>query len=78
MRYQRMLRFLFFIIEMTNYRRHYSDHGLYFFTAAIFERTSDLLVKNIAWLNESIQREKINSPFTIKAIVILPDHLHTI
>jgi len=63
---------------MPNFRRHYSEHGLYFFTVALLNRQSDLLVKHIDLLKQSFRTEQAKSPFSIKALVVLPDHLHTI
>lgn len=63
---------------MTNYRRARVKGGTYFFTVVLQNRRSDLLVRYIHELRESIYRAKQLHPFAIDAIVILPDHLHAI
>lgn len=64
---------------MTNYRRKKIPGALYFFTVITHERRS-LFNENKArnLLNQSIQWVQERHPFTIEAIVLLPDHLHTI
>lgn len=61
-----------------DYRRTYVEGGCYFFTLALADRNSDLLVRNIDLLRKAVKTVKTNHPFTIDAIVILPDHLHCI
>jgi putative transposase len=39
---------------------------------------NDLLVRHIADLRKSFRRTRIEHPFVIDGIVILPDHLHCI
>ena len=58
------------------YRRHYQKGATYFFTINLADRSSDLLVKEIATLRQSFKLVKQKHPFYIDAIVILPDHLH--
>ena len=58
------------------YRRVKFAGGCYFFTAVLAERGSDLLVRHIDELRMAFSTVKINHPFDINAIVILPDHLH--
>lgn len=63
---------------MTAYRRHYVPGGTYFFTVALAERSRGLLVDHIDLLRASFRHIKTAHPFDIVAIVILPDHLHTV
>ena len=60
------------------YRRAYVTGATYFFTVAIAERDKTLLVDYHDILREAFRKVKVNQPFKIDAIVILPDHLHTI
>lgn len=63
---------------MTNYRRLKTRGGTYFFTAALSERGSDLLVRQIDTLRRAVGVTMMERPFDCKAAVILPDHLHMI
>ncbi len=63
---------------MVNYRRDITPGGCYFFTLALNNRQSDLLVKYIANLGSAFRSAKRNNFFSIEAIVILPEHLHMI
>ena len=59
-----------------HYRRSKSAGGTYFFTVNLAERTSDLLVQKIDILRQVIETIRNRHPFTIVAMVVLPDHLH--
>lgn len=63
---------------MTAYHRHYVPGGTYFFTVALAERSRRLLVDHIDLLRGSFRQVKAAHPFEIVAIVILPDHLHSV
>ncbi len=63
---------------MTSYRRNFLPCGLYFFTLAIANRHSDLLLTHADILKQAIHAEKQKNPFAVVALVILPDHLHAI
>jgi len=63
---------------MVTYRRSYEAGGIYFFMVNLQNRQSTLLTDNIGLLREALIEVKKNYPFTIDAIVILPDHLHTL
>ena len=63
---------------MTSYRRNFVPGGLYFFTLALANRHSDLLLTHVDTLKQAIQAEKQQNPFVVVALVILPDHLHAI
>jgi putative transposase len=63
---------------MVNYRRNLVQGGTYFFTVALANRRSSALVENIAALRAAIKQTRVEKPFSIDAIVILPEHLHAI
>jgi putative transposase len=63
---------------MSNYRRNYVPGGSYFFTVALLDRQSLLLIEQIDLLRASVQKIKQQRPFTIDAWVVLPDHLHAV
>ena len=63
---------------MPNYRRVWIPGGTYFFTVALADRRSTLLVDRIAELRSAFRTAWIARPFTIDAIVVLPDHLHAV
>jgi len=63
---------------MTNYRRYRLKGGYYFFTVALAERRGRLLTENIQGLRTAFREVKDAHPFTMEAVVILPDHLHCI
>ncbi len=63
---------------MTDYRRNYIKGGTYFFTVNLAERKQKLLIEDVDILREAFRTVKQAHPFKIDAIVILPDHLHTI
>lgn len=50
--------------------------GTYFFTVAIAERSTSLLVDRIDDLRDAFRAARMARPFAINAIVVLPDHLH--
>ena len=63
---------------MTSYRRNYLDGGSYFFTVNLAERRSRLLTDNIGLLRAAFRYTRTRHPFSVDAIVVLPDHLHAI
>jgi REP element-mobilizing transposase RayT len=63
---------------MPQYRRNRIEGGIYFFTLALADRRSDLLVKEVDALRASVSRAHVLYPFTIDAWVVLPDHLHAV
>ncbi len=68
-----------YTIKMRTYIRAKSKGGLYFFTVNLNKRkNNDLLVSHVGLLREAFRNTKQNHPFTIDAIVILPEHLHCI
>ena len=63
---------------MTNYRRNFVLGGSYFFTLNLAERRLQLLTQHIGLLRSAFREVRGRHPFTIDAIVVLPDHLHAI
>jgi len=63
---------------MTNYRRNFVDGGGYFFTVNLAERRSRLLTDHIESLRAAFRYTRARHPFSVDAIVVLPDHLHAI
>jgi len=57
------------------YRRVRVEGGCYFFTVALADRKSNLLVTNINLLRAAV---KTSHPFTIDSMVVLPDHIHAL
>ncbi|HMM76692.1 MAG TPA: transposase [Gammaproteobacteria bacterium] len=60
------------------YRRSITAGGTYFFTADLADRQTDLLVRHVGVLRSVISKVKAMHPFTIGAMVVLPEHLHAI
>ena len=63
---------------MVRYRRNFVPGGTYFFTVTLADRTSSALAQHIGDLRMAFRITKQERPFRIDAIVILPEHLHTI
>ena len=63
---------------MVLYWRNSVAGGTYFFTVTLRNRSSDVLVQHVDLLRDAFRSVRTERPFTIGAIVILPEHLHTI
>jgi len=63
---------------MVNYRRNRIAGGSYFFTVTLNDRQSHTLTDHIGLLRVAFHETQRSRPFTIDAIVILPEHLHTV
>jgi putative transposase len=61
---------------MVRYRRNFLAGGSFFFTVTVSDRRSSVLVDHIDLLREAFRTTRRERPFTIDAIVVLPDHLH--
>ena len=62
---------------MSEYRRIFIPGGTYFFTLVTRERYPWFAEEqHVAALREAFTRIGRDKPFTIEAIVVLPDHLH--
>ncbi len=61
------------------YRRDYTNGATYFFTVVLFRRRH-LFVDGqiIDLLRKAFKAEMTRRPFDIEAIVVMPDHIHTI
>jgi putative transposase len=63
---------------MVRYRRNFVPGGTYFFTVTLADRRTSVLVDHVVTLRAAFRAGRRERPFTIDAIVILPDHLHAI
>ncbi len=63
---------------MVLYRRNRVLGGTYYFTVTLRDRSSDILVRHVDLLRNAFRSVRAERPFTIDAIVILPEHLHTV
>ena len=63
---------------MVRYRRNFLLGGTFFFTAALANRSSKVLIDHVAALRIAVMLTRRRYPFSIDAIVVLPDHLHMI
>ncbi len=63
---------------MTNYRRNFVSGGSYFFTVNLADRRSSLLTLHVGLLRAAFRYTRTRHPFSVEAIVVLPDHLHAI
>ena len=63
---------------MANYRRSALKGGTFFFTVVLADQSSSLLVEQVDLLRDAVRQAKQERPFTIRAWVVLPDHMHCI
>jgi len=49
-----------------------------FFTVALAQRGSNLLIDEIDRLRDAVRLTRVDHPFVIDAWVVLPDHMHAI
>jgi putative transposase len=63
---------------MVGYRRNLLPGGSYFFTVTLADRRSTALVDHVGALRDAFREARRERPFSIDAVVILPDHLHAI
>lgn len=63
---------------MSRYRRSRAAGGTFFFTVALADRKSSVLVEHVAGLRSAYRSVSQNCPFETLAICILPDHLHAL
>ncbi len=63
---------------MTNYRRANITGATSFFTVNLAERKRTYLIDHIDLLKRVLREEMARHPFTIDAMVVLPEHLHAI
>ena len=58
------------------YRRLYRKGSCVFLTMVLQDRRSSLLTENVLQFRSAISYVRCKTPFTINAIVVLPDHCH--
>jgi putative transposase len=63
---------------MRRYIRSKTDGATFFFTLALQDRGARYLVDHVADLRACMAQVKARHPFTVDAIVVLPEHLHAI
>ena len=63
---------------MSYYRRSLQEGGTYFFTVALANRKSDLLIEHIEHFKQAYRKVWQDYPFESLAICVLPDHIHSI
>lgn len=63
---------------MSDYIRPRLPGASIFFTVALAARDSDLLLRNIGILRQSVRVTRAERPFGINAWVVLPDHMHCV
>ena len=63
---------------MPNDRRDRTPGGSWFFTVCLRDQTSALLTEEVDLLRSCVRQTMSAMPFTIRAWVVLPDHLHAI
>jgi len=61
---------------MVAYRRNFVPGGTFFFTVALADRRASVLVDYVSSLRAAFRVTRKERPFSIDAIVVLPDHLH--
>jgi len=63
---------------MTGYRRNFVAGGSFFFTVNLAERRLGLLTQHIDELRTAFRETRRHHRFTIDAVAVLHDHLHTV
>ena len=63
---------------MPQYLRAFIPGGTFFFTVTLLERRRKLWTEPIDNLRAVFMAARQRRPFTVQAMVILPDHLHCI
>ena len=63
---------------MTSFRRNRLPGASFFFTVNLADRRQRLLVDHIDLLRTAVREVRARHPFTIDAMVVLPDHIHAI
>lgn len=63
---------------MPNYRRPKVTGARVFFTVALAQRGSSMLLDEVERLREAVRVTRQERPFRIDAWVVLPDHVHCV
>jgi putative transposase len=63
---------------MVSYRRNRIAGGTYFFTVNLHDRRQKVLVEHIDAFRDVVRVVRRGIPFSINAMVILPDHWHAV
>src|SRR2546421_3001088 len=63
---------------MSRYRRAKIEGGIFFFTVALADRSSDLLIRHIDRIRQVYRSVQARLPFETNAVCILPDHIHAV
>jgi putative transposase len=63
---------------MVRYRRNRTPGAAYFFTVTLRDRGSVALIDRIAVFGTALRECRNRHPFSLTAIVVLPDHVHCI
>ncbi|MEZ5730731.1 MAG: transposase [Paracoccaceae bacterium] len=63
---------------MSRYIRPKVPGATVFFTVALADRGSDLLVTEVECLRQAVRATRAERPFAINAWVVLPDHMHCV
>jgi putative transposase len=63
---------------MPNYRRTSISGGTFFFTVALADRSSTLLIEEVDRLRRIYRTVQERRPFETIAVCILPDHIHAL
>nr|WP_276519519.1 transposase [Bradyrhizobium elkanii] len=66
------------MLDVVRYRRNFIPGGTFFFTVTLDDRRSRLLVDHITVLRDAFGTARRERPFSVDAVVVLPDHLHAI
>ncbi|MDP3816655.1 transposase [Pseudomonas sp.] len=61
-----------------HYRRAWIPGGTHFFTVTLADRSQTLLTDHIQLLRQSVRDVRLRHPFSILAMVVMPEHLHAI
>jgi putative transposase len=66
-------------MPIRSYTRVRVPGGCYFFTVNLAQRhENDLLVRHIAELRAAFRRTRVDRPFAVEGMVVMPEHLHCI
>ncbi|MDO9526642.1 MAG: transposase [Gemmobacter sp.] len=63
---------------MSQVHRPHVPRSSVFFTAALAQPGSDLLIHAVQHLRDAVRQTRVERPFHINAWVVLPDHMHCV